>query len=74
VPELGRGQFTRKSLTQFLEQATSRYRAGQVEGIVLRLDSPLWNEERAKFVNKGFVQAIEEHWRSRTMQWNQVVS
>ncbi len=72
VPELGRGQFTRKSLTQFLEQATSCYRAGQVEGIVLRLDSPLWNEERAKFVNKGFVQAIEEHWRSRTMQWNQV--
>jgi hypothetical protein len=72
VPELGRGRFTRKSLTQFLEQATSRYRAGQVEGVVLRHDSPLWNESRAKFVNKGFVQAIEEHWRSRTMQWNQV--
>ncbi len=72
VPELGHGRFTRKSLTQFLEQATSRYRAGQVEGVVLRHDSPLWNESRAKFVNKGFVQAIEEHWRSRTMQWNQV--
>jgi ATP-dependent RNA circularization protein (DNA/RNA ligase family) len=72
VPELGRGHFDRKSLTRFLEQASSRYRAGQVEGIVIRRDSEQWNESRAKFVNKGFVQAIEEHWRSRTIQWNQV--
>lgn len=72
VPELGRGRFDRASLTRFLEQATSRYRAGQVEGIVIRSDSPQWNEDRAKFVNRNFVQAIEEHWRSRTIQWNQV--
>ncbi|MDP1932618.1 MAG: RNA ligase family protein [Gammaproteobacteria bacterium] len=72
VPELGRGHFDKATLTKFLETATSRYRAGQVEGIVIRQDSQQWNEARAKFVNKNFVQAIEEHWRSRTMQWNQV--
>lgn len=72
VPELKRGTFTKEQLTHFLESAASRYRPGQVEGIVVRHDSEEWNEGRAKFVNKNFVQAIEEHWRSRAIEWNQV--
>lgn len=72
VPELTRGHFDQIKLTEFLQQTSSRYRPGQVEGIIIRRDSDKWNEARAKFVNKDFVQAIDEHWRSRTIQWNQV--
>lgn len=72
VPQLTRGKFNNTQLTSYLAQAQSRYRRGPVEGIVLRHDSSLWNDARAKLVNKDFVQAIEEHWRSRSIQWNQV--
>ncbi len=72
VPELHRGTFTRADILDLLNKANSRYRQGPVEGIVLRQDEPEWNGSRAKVVNKDFVQAIEEHWRSRSIQWNQV--
>ncbi|MCB1665858.1 MAG: RNA ligase family protein [Pseudomonadales bacterium] len=72
VPELTRGRFDQQALTALLARANSRYRAGPVEGIVLRADVTDWNAARAKLVNKDFVQAIEEHWRNRAIRWNQV--
>ncbi len=72
VPLLKHATITRSQLIHLLDQTQSQYRAGKVEGIVIRRDSPLWNEGRAKLVNKEFIQAIEDHWRSRTIEWNLV--
>jgi hypothetical protein len=44
---------------------------GDTGGLIAATAAMARRKSRAKFVNKGFVQAIEEHWRSRTMQWNQ---
>lgn len=72
VPLLKRTRITRDQLVQLLDDTQSRYRNGKVEGIVIRSDSPLWCENRAKLVNREFVQAIEDHWRSRVIEWNLV--
>jgi len=72
VPLLKRTRITRDQLVQLLDDTQSRYRNGKVEGIVIRSDSPLWCENRAKLVNREFVQAIEDHWRSRAIEWNLV--
>lgn len=72
VPLLKRTRITCDQLVQLLDDTQSRYRNGKVEGIVIRSDSPLWCENRAKLVNREFVQAIEDHWRSRVIEWNLV--
>lgn len=72
VPLLKRTRITCDQLVQLLDDTQSRYRNGKVEGIVIRSDSPLWCENRAKLVNREFVQAIEDHWRSRAIEWNLV--
>lgn len=72
VPLLKHTRITRDQLVELLDDTQSRYRNGKVEGIVIRSDSPLWCENRAKLVNREFVQAIEDHWRSRAIEWNLV--
>lgn len=72
VPLLKRAKVTRDQLIRLLDDTRSRYRSGKVEGIVIRCDSPLWCENRAKLVNREFVQTIADHWRSRTIEWNLV--
>lgn len=72
VPLLKRARVTRDQLIRLLNDTCSRYRSGKIEGIVIRCDSPLWCENRAKLVNREFVQAIEDHWRSRAIEWNLV--
>lgn len=72
VPLLKRGLLTQPQLIHLLENTPSQYRAGKVEGIVVRHDSAYWNENRAKLVNREFVQAIDDHWRSRAIEWNLV--
>jgi len=72
VPLLKRARVTRDQLIQLLDDTRSQYRHGKVEGIVIRCDSPLWCENRAKLVNREFVQTIEDHWRSRAIEWNLV--
>lgn len=72
VPLLKKTKITVEQLVQLLEGTYSDYRNGRVEGVVIRCDSPLWCEARAKLVNREFVQAIEDHWRSRAIEWNLV--
>ncbi len=72
VPLLKRTRITCDQLVELLDDTQSRYRNGKIEGIVIRSDSPLWCENRAKLVNREFVQAIEDHWRSRAIEWNLV--
>lgn len=52
----------------------SRYRAGPLEGIVIRRDSADWCEERAKLVRADFTQAIGAHWRKRGIEWNRLTT
>lgn len=72
VPTLMVGHCTVDELKQLLQTRTSHYRAGPMEGVVVRHDSADWCEARAKLVRADFTQAIEEHWRSRRIEWNRV--
>lgn len=59
-------------LTTLVDNAASRFRDGPLEGIVIRRDSDDWCEARAKLVRGEFSQVIDEHWRSRAIEWNRV--
>jgi len=59
-------------LKHLVGKTPSRYRAGSLEGVVIRRESPDWCEARAKLVRSDFTQAIETHWRKRSIEWNQV--
>lgn len=73
VPTLFRGRTTVDELRNLLMTTPSRYRQGEpMEGVVVRRESPLWCEARAKLVRADFTQAIESHWRKRSIEWNRV--
>ena len=73
VPKIMYGATSLAELRTLLNTSTSRYRAGPPEGIVIRRDSKDWCEARAKLVREEFTQSIDEHWRTRTIQWNRVM-
>lgn len=72
VREVSRGRTTLADLTRRLSTETSRYRAGPIEGFVLRTEDSDWMLARAKLVHPEFVQGIGEHWRRRRIEWNRV--
>jgi ATP-dependent RNA circularization protein (DNA/RNA ligase family) len=72
VPRIGLGRFTLAQLKHRVSTATSLYRAGPLEGLVIRRDQGDWCHARAKLVRAEFTQAIESHWRHRPIEWNRV--
>ena len=72
VPVLYQGRIDLKDLTMLLNNSGSRYRPGPLEGLVIRKQSADWCETRAKLVRAEFTQTINEHWRSRMIEWNQL--
>jgi ATP-dependent RNA circularization protein (DNA/RNA ligase family) len=72
VPALFQGHTSLSELVALLKQSTSRYRSGAPEGLVIRKESELWCDTRAKLVRAEFTQTISDHWRSRTITWNRV--
>ena len=72
VPQLMHGMTTLDSLKQLVDAALSHYRQGPPEGVVIRRESAEWCEARAKLVRADFAQAIQTHWRKRSMEWNRV--
>lgn len=72
VPRVSKGLTTLPALTQWVNEKTSHYRDGALEGVVLRHEDEDWLIQRAKLVRPDFVQSIEEHWRSRALQWNRI--
>lgn len=72
VPPLASDHYQLQQIVKLLEISTSHYHKGAMEGIVLRKDSAKWNLARAKLVNTSFSQAIDEHWRGRSLEWNRV--
>lgn len=72
VPLVWRGKATLWSLQSLVTATPSRYRHGPLEGVVIRRESALWCEARAKLVLPDFTQAIDHHWRHQPIQWNRV--
>lgn len=72
VREVLRGRTTLAELTRWLSAEPSRYRAGAVEGCVIRKETADWLLARAKLVHPEFVQGMGEHWRRRRIEWNRI--
>lgn len=72
VPQIAHGRQTIASLKKLVATSSSRYRPGALEGVVIRRESALWCESRAKLVREDFTQAIDTHWSKRTIEWNRV--
>jgi ATP-dependent RNA circularization protein (DNA/RNA ligase family) len=72
VPRVSEGRTSLAELTQWVQGQRSRFRDGALEGLVVRQEDGDWLIRRAKLVRPDFVQAIEEHWRNRALEWNRV--
>lgn len=72
VPKVQHGKTTVTALKQLVATKQSYYREGPLEGVVIRRESVDWCEARAKLVRPDFTQAIETHWRKRTIEWNRM--
>jgi len=68
------GDTTLVDVVDMIENAVSHYRLGPPEGLVIRRDIGGFCQARAKLVRAEFTQAIVDHWRSRTIEWNRVAS
>jgi ATP-dependent RNA circularization protein (DNA/RNA ligase family) len=72
VPMLLTGRTPLADLEILVRSEASRFRAGPMEGIVIRQESQQWLTRRAKIVSPDFVQSIQEHWRRRRIEWNKL--
>lgn len=74
VPYVSRGRTNLGDLIRHLENDSSCFRAGPMEGIVVRQDDAEWSIRRSKLVRADFTQSIAEHWRQRSIEWNRLKS
>ncbi len=74
TPCLIHGRTTLPALEALARQGTSLFGGAPLEGLVVRHDAGWLNERRAKLVRPGFTQAIGDHWRRRTLEWNRIGS
>lgn len=72
VPQVLHGKATVPTLKKLVSDTASCYRAGALEGLVIRRESAGWCEARAKLVRPDFTQAIDTHWRKRALEWNRI--
>jgi ATP-dependent RNA circularization protein (DNA/RNA ligase family) len=72
VPRIFRGKTDLAALTQLLDDRKSTFRAGPMEGIIVRSESASVCMRRAKLVRGDFTQAIGEHWSRRSIEWNRI--
>ncbi len=73
VPCLHRGPVTLAQLREVFLDRPSCFRSTHLEGLVIRKEDVLWLQKRAKLVRADFVQSMGSHWRSRRLEWNQLV-
>ncbi len=72
VPTLFLGYTTFQLLLKLVNSQASCFGADHLEGIVIRHDDGNWLKERAKLVRADFTQAISQHWRRRSIDWNRL--
>lgn len=70
VPRLFHGKTSVAALKQVIAELPSQFRTGPLEGVVVRRESSEWCDARAKLVRPDFAQAIDTHWRRRSIEWN----
>jgi ATP-dependent RNA circularization protein (DNA/RNA ligase family) len=70
VPRLHTGHVDMSQLREWVNTKQSKFRKGNLEGLIVRRESGDWLEQRAKLVRADFTQTIETHWRSRSLVWN----
>lgn len=70
VPTLDRGKLSLSSLERMLQEGSSAFSTGPLEGVVVRSEDDAWLKTRAKLVRADFTQSIESHWRTRALEWN----
>jgi ATP-dependent RNA circularization protein (DNA/RNA ligase family) len=74
VPEVARGSFQLDSVRRLLTSSQSALGSEPVEGLYLRREEEEWLQDRAKIVRPEFVQNIGEHWSSRTIEKNRLLT
>jgi ATP-dependent RNA circularization protein (DNA/RNA ligase family) len=72
VPCLYTGAVTMEQLNQWVFRGLSKFREGNLEGVVVRREDAFWLHMRAKLVHPNFTQAIDNHWRSCSLAWNKL--
>lgn len=72
VPRVSDGLTSLQTLNGWVAAHRSAYRDGHLEGVVVRWEDDDWLLGRAKLVRPDFVQSMDDHWRSRAIQWNRV--
>jgi len=72
VPSVMSGRTSLVVLKQLVATESSKFRVGPLEGLVIRRESSMWCERRAKLVRPDFIQAINSHWRKRALEWNRL--
>lgn len=72
VPRVAAGAQTVGKLQGLLAGSASRFRDGPMEGLVVRREDDDWLLARGKLVRADFTQAIDGHWRGRSLEWNRV--
>lgn len=72
VPRVAVGRFTLDELIGRVQSTRSELGPEVVEGVYVRREQGGELCDRAKLVRAEFVQAIEEHWRSRKMERNRL--
>jgi ATP-dependent RNA circularization protein (DNA/RNA ligase family) len=72
VPQVHSGHVDMHRLRELVHATHSQFRQGYVEGLIVRRENSDWLERRAKLVRADFTQAIETHWRNRSLKWNRV--
>jgi ATP-dependent RNA circularization protein (DNA/RNA ligase family) len=72
VPQVFHGKTSLSELKRLVVTTSSNYRSGPLEGLVIRRESLDWCDVRAKLVRPDFTQAIDTHWRKRSIEWNRI--
>lgn len=72
VPPIFRGKVTAPRLIELINSRPSAFRAGPLEGLVIRAEVGEWLSARAKLVRAEFTQAIGDHWSRRSVTWNRL--
>lgn len=72
VPIISNDKFNLLDLLEIINYTKSRFRSGNLEGVIVRQENYNWCEARAKIVRPDFTQTIDEHWSRRKIEWNKV--
>lgn len=70
VPQVARGSLTLRSVEDLATTRISGFGDTPMEGVIVRRDGANYLEDRAKIVRPSFTQGIDEHWRTRRIEWN----